>query len=62
MIDRQLFFLTVDLRRGHQLALEWLRKQRNTAPTKLAKLVESDRDLSIRVDARRRGGMVYFAE
>jgi hypothetical protein len=60
MVDQQLFFLTVDVRRGHHLALDWLRKQPNTAQTRLAKLIESPRALCIRVDAHRRGGMVYF--
>jgi hypothetical protein len=62
MIDRKLFFLTVDTRQGHRLRLDWLRDRPGAAPTRLAKLIESDRGISIRVDAHRRAGIAFFEE
>jgi hypothetical protein len=62
MISRDLFFLTVDLRGEHKLDLEWLRAQPNQSGTRFARLIDAGPRLSVRVDAHRRTGLVYFAE
>ena len=54
--------MTVDLRQGHRIKMDWLRAQPNAADTKYAKLICSDRPLSIRVDAQRREGVVFWGE
>ncbi len=53
MVSRDLFFLTVDMRQGNHLHLDWLRKQPNAASTRLAKLIFVPRGIGIRVDAHR---------
>jgi hypothetical protein len=62
MVSRDLYFLTVDLRAKHELNLDWLRAQPNQGNTKLAKLIDAGPRLSLRVDAHRRLGLVYFGE
>jgi hypothetical protein len=59
MISRDLFFLTIDTRRGHRLDLEWLRAQPNSADTKLVKHIKLSPGAHIRADARRKLGIVY---
>jgi hypothetical protein len=62
LVSRDLFFLTVDARGGHSLRDAWLREQPNAAPTRYAKLIRvNGGGLSIRVDAHRGTGLVYFA-
>jgi hypothetical protein len=62
MISRELYFLTVDLRAGHHLDLDWLRAQPNQADTRFARLIDAGPRLSLRVDAQRRTGLIYFSE
>jgi hypothetical protein len=60
MVSRELFFLTVDTRSGGVVNLDWLRAQPNAGSTRLAKLIEAPTNISIRVDAHRRTGLVYL--
>ncbi len=62
MVSRDLFFMTVDMRLGHTINMDWLRAQPNAADTKYAKLICSDRPISIRVDAQLRKGVVFWGE
>jgi len=62
MVSRDLFFMTVDLRLGHKIKMDWLRAQPNAAETKYAKLIYSERPISIRTDARRRKGVVFWGD
>jgi hypothetical protein len=61
MVSRDLFYLTVDTRVGHQAALDWLRQQPNQADTSLVKLIRHEPGISLRVDAHERVGVVYRA-
>ena len=60
MVSRDLFFMTVDMRLGHRIQMDWLRAQPNTADTRFAKLICSERPISIRADAQKRTGMVFW--
>ncbi len=60
MVSRQLFYLTIDQRRGHHLALDWLCQQPNQADTELVKLIHTHRPLSISINAQKKVGVVYF--
>ena len=62
MVSRDLFFMTIDLRLGHRIKMDWLRAQPNAADTRYAKLICAERPISIRADARRRKGVVYWEE
>jgi len=59
MISRDLYYLTVDTRRGHRLDFQWLRDQPNAADTRLVKHIKLEPGACIRVDARRKIGIVY---
>ena len=59
MVSRDLFFLTIDARRGHFLDFKWLREQANAADTELVKHIKVEPGANIRVDARRMIGLVY---
>jgi len=61
MVSRQLFYLTIDERRGHSLALDWLRRQPNQAETRWAKLIISEAPISIRINAQEKIGVAYFS-
>ncbi|MCA9667811.1 MAG: hypothetical protein KC503_19560 [Myxococcales bacterium] len=63
MVSRQLFYLSVDARKGRdQIDLDWLRAQDNAADTQLTKHIVTERDISVRVDATQRRGLAFFAD
>ena len=59
MVAKSLYYLTVDVRAGHRLDLEWLRAQPDSGDCSLVKLIKADPPLSVRVDAGQRVGMLY---
>jgi len=62
MVSRDLFFMTLDTRRDHILDLQWLQDQPGAGGTERVKHIVVKQGMSIRVDARKRTGIVYRAE
>lgn len=62
IVSKGLCFLTVDTSLEHMLLLDWLRAQPNTADTGLVKLIRSESNLSVRVNAHEGQGVVYWID
>lgn len=61
MVQKELFFFTVDLRKGHRLHLDWLREQPDCGGHRYIKLIEVPGEVSVRANAQRRIGLVYLS-